>query len=206
MSEQRQSTGLITVSREHLYQQVWTTPISRLAEGYGLSGNGLKKICRRLAVPVPPRGYWAKRAAGKKVKQTALPPPPDGSRSSVTITPASPSVESKTPEIDPALAEQLQIAMAKAQGVRVRPWRGIEAYSARLSRLRALRIQSNSSAIYFSASIDCEVSKRCIGRNISASFTLLRKNNCNARPHADSQRGWELHRNGPAPAIHWEAP
>jgi hypothetical protein len=78
MSEQNHPPLPITVSRDDLYQQVWATPIYRLAEGYRLSGNGLKKICRRLAVPVPPRGYWAKRAAGKKVKQTALPPPPPG--------------------------------------------------------------------------------------------------------------------------------
>lgn len=33
--------------------------MSRLSERFGLSGNGLAKICRRLDVPYPPRGYWA---------------------------------------------------------------------------------------------------------------------------------------------------
>lgn len=56
----------VMVSREDLYQQVWQTPMSRLAAEYGISGNGLAKICDRLAVPYPPRGYWAKKAAGKK--------------------------------------------------------------------------------------------------------------------------------------------
>jgi len=55
----------VTLSREELYAQVWATPISRLAAQYGVSGNGLAKICGRLHVPYPPRGHWARKAAGK---------------------------------------------------------------------------------------------------------------------------------------------
>lgn len=36
-----------TMTREELYGAVWTTPLSRLAEEYGISGNGLAKICDR---------------------------------------------------------------------------------------------------------------------------------------------------------------
>jgi len=46
---------------------VWQKPLSRLAEDFGVSGNGLAKICDRLEVPYPPRGYWAKKEAGKPV-------------------------------------------------------------------------------------------------------------------------------------------
>jgi hypothetical protein len=63
MSEEQKKPA--TISREELYQQVWETPMSHLGEKYGISGNGLKKICDRLNVPYPPRGYWAKLAAGK---------------------------------------------------------------------------------------------------------------------------------------------
>ena len=35
----------------------------RLGKRYGISGNGLKKICDRLQVPYPPLGYWAKLRA-----------------------------------------------------------------------------------------------------------------------------------------------
>jgi hypothetical protein len=63
----------VTLSREELYALVWATPMSRLAVQYGLSGNGLAKICRRLDVPYPPRGYWARKEAGKKFTQAALP-------------------------------------------------------------------------------------------------------------------------------------
>ena len=59
--------------RQALYQQVWETPMSQLAKDYGISNVMLKKICKELSVPTPPRGYWAKLAAGKQVKKTPLP-------------------------------------------------------------------------------------------------------------------------------------
>jgi hypothetical protein len=36
----------MTISRDALYKQVWQTPMSQLAAAYGISGNGLAKICR----------------------------------------------------------------------------------------------------------------------------------------------------------------
>jgi hypothetical protein len=62
-----------TIKREELYEQVWSVPIWTLCEQYGLSDNGLRKVCKRLNVPMPERGYWAKVEAGKKVRKTPLP-------------------------------------------------------------------------------------------------------------------------------------
>ncbi len=67
----------IELRRDALYEQVWTTPISRLAQTYGLSDNGLRKICRKLHVPTPGRGYWAKRQHGRDVVPTPLPERPE---------------------------------------------------------------------------------------------------------------------------------
>ena len=64
----------IKFEREALYQQVWKTPISRLSNEFGLSDVGLAKICRKLNVPRPPLGYWAKRQFGKQPKVPSLPP------------------------------------------------------------------------------------------------------------------------------------
>lgn len=50
--------------RELLYQQVWDKPMLKVAEEYGISSVALGKICRRLGVPVPGRGHWAKLAHG----------------------------------------------------------------------------------------------------------------------------------------------
>lgn len=74
-----------TTTREDLYSAVWATPMSRLAEEYGISGNGLAKICGREDIPYPPRGYWAKHAVGKAPKQTPL--PKSSSARSITIRP-----------------------------------------------------------------------------------------------------------------------
>lgn len=63
-----------SMSREELYGLVWSTPMHKLAEMYGLSDRGLAKTCARHLIPVPPRGYWAKLGAGQHVKKTKLRP------------------------------------------------------------------------------------------------------------------------------------
>lgn len=63
----------IDLTREELFERVWATPIMLLAKEWGISGPGLKKTCVRMAVPVPPRGYWAKLKAGKPVRRGKLP-------------------------------------------------------------------------------------------------------------------------------------
>jgi len=61
------------IGREELYDLVWGEAMATLAPKLGLSDVGLKKRCKNLGVPTPPRGYWAKLEAGKSVKRTALP-------------------------------------------------------------------------------------------------------------------------------------
>jgi hypothetical protein len=46
--------------------------VAKVAKGYRLSDAGLRKICVALDVPMPPRGYWAKLAAGKTIPKPAL--------------------------------------------------------------------------------------------------------------------------------------
>jgi hypothetical protein len=65
------SERTITLSRTELYHRVWTQPIVRVAEEFGISDVALAKLCRRRNVPRPPRGYWARIAAG----YTPAPPP-----------------------------------------------------------------------------------------------------------------------------------
>ena len=64
----------IVISRKDLYERVWAEPIQKLSKEYGLSDVGLAKVCRRYDIPIPPRGYWAKKQAGKRVAQPPLPP------------------------------------------------------------------------------------------------------------------------------------
>ncbi len=75
-----QPTGReIKMDRAELFERVWSLPVSRLAEEWGITGTGLKKVCRRVQIPVPPRGYWAKLKAGHRVKRPSLPALPPGS-------------------------------------------------------------------------------------------------------------------------------
>lgn len=65
-------------TREGLYEQVWSAPVRDVAKGHGLSDVGLAKVCRKLRVPVPSRGYWQRQAAGKEVERDPLPPVEEG--------------------------------------------------------------------------------------------------------------------------------
>ena len=71
----------VRVTREELYEQVWSEPMQKLAKKYGISDVGLAKTCRRMRVPLPGRGYWAKKQFGKTVRRIPLPklPPSTGS-------------------------------------------------------------------------------------------------------------------------------
>jgi hypothetical protein len=66
------------MTREELYQHVWTTPMQLLSGALGLSDIGLAKTCRQMEVPKPGRGYWARLDAGQSVEQIQLPPPSAG--------------------------------------------------------------------------------------------------------------------------------
>lgn len=62
-----------TFSRREFYELVWSKPMTHLAKELGVSDVALHKVCRKHAIPNPPAGWWAKKAAGKKVQQIMLP-------------------------------------------------------------------------------------------------------------------------------------
>ena len=76
-----------TVSREELHQLVWEFPGTHLAKRFGISDVALAKICRRLDVPRPPPGWWARKAAGRKVSVAPLPTPRPNIPGQIRITP-----------------------------------------------------------------------------------------------------------------------
>lgn len=61
-----------SLTRQELYNLVWKKPAMQIAKEYGLSDRGLGKLCERNGIPTPPRGYWAKIAAGQKIKKPPL--------------------------------------------------------------------------------------------------------------------------------------
>lgn len=59
------------MTREELYGAVWTTPLSRLAGEYGISGNGLANICNRGDYPVSATRVVGETCCGQSIKANA---------------------------------------------------------------------------------------------------------------------------------------
>src|SRR2546428_12082544 len=90
------------VHREELYAQVWSEPMVRLAKRYGVSDVALAKVCRKLDIPVPPRGYWRRLETGWRPMP---PPPPKGRPGGGGVTPSTPQ-----PRPDSAREQSAEIA------------------------------------------------------------------------------------------------
>src|SRR5688572_8466680 len=73
----------ITVTRKDLYDLVWSEPMLSLSKKYKISDNGLRKICKRMNIPLPKAGHWIKQQFGKKVR---IIPFPESFEGEVTIT------------------------------------------------------------------------------------------------------------------------
>jgi hypothetical protein len=72
-------------TRQEFYDLVWSKPMTHLAKEFALSDVALHKICKKNDIPNPPLGWWAKKAAGKAVKQTPLPKAKAGTSDRITI-------------------------------------------------------------------------------------------------------------------------
>jgi len=95
--------------REKLYEEVWKEPVLVVANRYGVSNVALAKACRKLAVPLPPRGYWAKIKAGRKTSpRPPLPPYESPSKTRATRPVKEGSADalvSKVPDDEPSRTE-----------------------------------------------------------------------------------------------------
>lgn len=71
MGQERPATSL---TRQELYDLVWSEPMIKVAATLGVSGVALAKTCGRHTIPVPTRGYWARIRTGKRVDRVPLHP------------------------------------------------------------------------------------------------------------------------------------
>jgi hypothetical protein len=60
-------------SRVELFDLVWSKPMTHLAKELGLSDVGLRKICVKFGIPLPPRGHWSRLQFGKQDPRPELP-------------------------------------------------------------------------------------------------------------------------------------
>jgi hypothetical protein len=82
-----------------------------LAQDFGLSDVALAKRCRKLGVPVPGRGYWARVAAGQAPRQTPLKKRPDAVTDYAALTFSAPSEEAPPVQADTAAPHPVRTAI-----------------------------------------------------------------------------------------------
>lgn len=75
----------VRLTRQQLFELVWSQPVERLAKSWGLSGRGLSKACERLQIPLPPRGFWAKVQSGQRLGRPSLPAMQPGEAEEIVI-------------------------------------------------------------------------------------------------------------------------
>lgn len=72
------------ITREQLYDLVWSEPLANVATRFGLSANGIAKICDRLGIPRPERSYWMRSGAARPAR-IPLGPAPEGAEEEVVL-------------------------------------------------------------------------------------------------------------------------
>ncbi len=115
------------MTREQLYDLVWSKAMRLIAKDLGKSDVAVAKSCRHASVPVPPRGYWNRLQAGKRVTRTKLPPRFPGASDEVRLRhPEYPDTISDEP---PKFLEPIEEVARRAAAIvgKVRPLRNGEA-------------------------------------------------------------------------------
>jgi hypothetical protein len=73
------------ITRKDLYNLIWSKPVTQIAKDFGISDVGVAKICKKLNIPKPGLGFWAKKQHGKRTRQKPLPALKIGDPDSYTI-------------------------------------------------------------------------------------------------------------------------
>jgi hypothetical protein len=118
-SEHSGSNESKRITRDELYEKVWSEPMVKIAKEFGISDRGLAKTCKRLEVPVPPRGYWAKLQAGKRVSKLPL-PTAKPMTTAETVIHRTPPYKPGPPPRDPELQAKIDAALLRCVPVSVR--------------------------------------------------------------------------------------
>lgn len=85
----------ITLTREQLYDLVWSEPLSALAPVYGMTELSFKRLCIQHSIPMPRSDYWNNIRSGQSQPQPPL-PPTKNIDNTITLT------VHKQPEANPA--------------------------------------------------------------------------------------------------------
>jgi hypothetical protein len=66
-------TSRIEMTRQELWELVWSMPLSRAAATFPMSHLALKRLCERHQIPLPPLGHWLKSADRQQQDRLPLP-------------------------------------------------------------------------------------------------------------------------------------
>jgi AcrR family transcriptional regulator len=149
--------------------------MGEVAAELGISATGLGKICDRLLIPYPTRGYWGRRQGRAPIAPPSLPPAPAGCESVVTFagTPA-PSRRKRTRLAPETRRVQLMDAAAAMIGAE-----GLHAVSIK-AVAREIGISETSAHGYFPSRTDLLVA--LARRELHA---------MDRQRHADIERGYD---------------
>lgn len=76
----------VTLTRQQLYDLVWSRPMTAIAAEFGVASVAFAKNCSKLDVPRPGRGYWQRLASGLDPERPPLLPAAPGKRESIELT------------------------------------------------------------------------------------------------------------------------
>ncbi len=113
-----------TWDREEPYAEVWEQPLVKIALRYGISAVALGKVCGKLQIPLPGRGYWTKKEFGKTVERLPLPQAKDlpiVRRFKFPTSEQSPSSLPAAPEEAPTDPEFLRIIDLESRNIVIDP-------------------------------------------------------------------------------------
>ena len=128
----------VIIKRDTLYKEVWSVPVMLLAKKYDMSDVGLAKICEKLHIPRPPRGYWTKHSHGHRVRRPALKPLPEGGRDRIVIDKSAEQIAEMARQRK-SVIERKQAERQKAKRLRadMQDWEASNRIRAYLAALRA---------------------------------------------------------------------
>jgi AcrR family transcriptional regulator len=128
-----------------------------VAKELGLSNNALAKICNRLLVPYPTRGYWNKISAGKRVARVPLPAAPDQQSERIVVSAVPAASRRERTRLPPTERRAQLLAVAadiiRTEGLHAANLKRIAA-SASISETQAYNYFATREALFGALAID----------------------------------------------------
>jgi hypothetical protein len=177
------------IDRAELYRRVWETPLRTLAREFGVSDVALKKHCRKLDIPTPGLGYWAKREAGHAMRRVPLPKAKANTPNFTEIA-GSTVVSPKPAPLEGPVLEQSQYEAEAANKIIVADDLDGAPRSVRARHTAASKPDERGLIQPYGADcLDVVVSPKAL----TGRFNLERGSRCMCRPwiHGDALQGWE---------------